>query len=89
MFKKLTDELPQKGQIVWCLRRWTPRHPGNDGKERTEWLLAVRRTDKPLVTDSDASSNCYWSGAESGTAGTFSDVTVHGWVALKEPELEI
>ena len=89
MLKKLAEELPEKGQIVWCLRKWTPEHLGNDGKERSEWRLAVRRTDKPLVVDKHPSDCCYWSDAESGTSGTFSDVTVYGWVALQEPDLEI
>ena len=89
MLIKITDELPQKGQIVWCLRKWTPRQLGNDGKERTEWRLAARRTDKPLVVDGDISSNCYWSDAESGYSGTYNDQTVYGWVALTEPQIEI
>ena len=85
MLKILSQELPNKGQIVWCLRKWIPSHIGSDGVERQEWRLAVRRTDKPLVVNNDPSSSCYWSDADSGTTGTFSDVTVYGWVALEEP----
>tara|TARA_Y100000310_G_scaffold155462_1_gene154949 strand:- start:516 stop:1256 length:741 start_codon:yes stop_codon:yes gene_type:complete len=84
-FIKLEDELPKEGQIVWCQRRWTSGHLGSDGQQRSEWIVAVRRSSKPRSTNQDHSKDCYWIDAGPNPVCTFSDGTVYGWVALEEP----
>lgn len=80
----LTERLPDRDKIVWVLRRWIPGHVTSDGKERTEWRLAVRRTDAPLNTDPDTSRHTYWS-PWNDVIGTFSDTTVAGWCEVEPP----
>lgn len=60
-------------------------HPGNDGKMRTECVLAYRNSDKPLTIVDDHSKYSYWSGLGRKKGGMWADGTVSKWAYVVDP----
>ena len=82
----VSDRLPDREDVVWCHRKWTPTHPGSDGLPRTHIRLARRNSDRALTLHEDSSRNDYWIGLGVDAGKSWSDSTVTHWMPSTPPK---
>lgn len=87
MLKRLREEVPKAGRIVWCFREYTPKGclgPKNGVTQRAV-RLAMRQTTEPETISDDAGANAWWHGVNDCDGLSWSDTTVYGWREIDEP----
>lgn len=79
------DELPERGELVWCCRSWIPGHITSDGIRRYEVRLAARESDRPLTIHEDLGRDSFWRGHGEHGGHEWSDATTSHWKRITKP----